>query len=83
MNFFRNIFFTVTFLSFISFISLFPYSLSAQEDEPAKIKQNKIKVQKVSKYKYDWGEPVLQGDLIFSKTYDENGNITEIGRAHV
>jgi YD repeat-containing protein len=54
------------------------YSLSQQSEEtPAKIKQNKIKVQKVLKYKYEWGEPVLQGDLIFSKSYDENGNLIE------
>src|SRR3989304_1244020 len=46
-------------------------------DDPAKIKQNKIKIQKVLKYKYEWGEPMLQGDLIFMKKYDENGNLLE------
>src|ERR1035437_10243867 len=66
------------------FYSLFIFQLLclssfAQKDieSPAKIKANKIKSQKVLKYKYEWGEPKLQSDLIFIKNYDENGNLLE------
>src|ERR1022692_1942738 len=66
--------FSILFIFQFSFLSSF-----AQKDNetPAKIKANKIKSQKVLKYKYEWGEPKLQGDLIFEKKYDANGNLLE------
>src|SRR3990172_10413232 len=73
MNHFRNILITFLILNLSFLISYAQSDL----DDPTKIKLNKVKTQKVLKYKYEWGEPMLQSDLIFMKKYDENGNLLE------